>query len=251
MKERIFLATLFIAILASMLLASTADELQQAAKLGKAAFVLVKDPNTIGTEIESAWSKIQDAMKLAKGSVLIELDRNDDANADLVARYRLSGAPLPVILVITPDGIISGGVEGNKATPEMLANMVPSPKMSQILKAIDDGNAVFITAYRKKMTMCDKVLASCEDAVKKMQGKAVLIKIDMNDKSETQLLNMLKINVGSDEPVTMVGNQKGQIAATFTGEVNADDLVQATKKKVGGCCPSKVTGGGGSCAPKK
>ena len=62
---------------------------------------------------------------------------------------------------------------------------------------------------------------------------------------------MLKINVGSDEPVTMVGNQKGQIAATFTGEVNADDLVQATKKKVGGCCPSKVTGGGGSCAPKK
>jgi hypothetical protein len=211
------------------------------------AFVLVTDGTT--SDLSKAKATIQSVTKQNKKSVMVELDRSNAANVDLVGKYRLATIPVPMILALNPNGAISGAIQPDKATPEALAKMIPSPKKAEIISALSQGNAVFITAYRKGMASVETVNNSCAAACQQMAGKSVQVKVDMDDPAEAGFLTDMKINMASTEPVTMVANPQGQIAGSFTGDVQVTQLVTTAIKKVGGCCPSTVSKPDASCAP--
>ena len=54
------------------------------------------------------------------------MNRDDPANTALVAEWRLAGAPLPLILVISSMGMPVGGLLLEHATAEKVAALVPS-----------------------------------------------------------------------------------------------------------------------------
>jgi hypothetical protein len=245
--QRTIWMVLLIAILPLMLMASTAKDLEKAAQKGQVAFVIVTD-NTV-TDISKAKTAIQGVTSENKKSVMVELDRSNPENADIIAKYRLATIPVPMILALNPSGAISGAIEPDKATPEALAKMIPSPKKAEIIKALSDGNAVFITAYRKGMATVETVNNSCAQACQQMAGKSVQVKVDMDDPAEVGFLTEMKINLASTEPVTVVANPQGQIAGTYTGEMEVTQLVTSANKKIGGCCPSTVAKPNASCPP--
>jgi hypothetical protein len=240
---------LLIALCPLVLLASPAKDLEKAAKKGQVAFIIFTDGKT--ADISGAKAAIQDAMKQVKKSVMIELDRSDNTNAEIVTKYRLSTIPAPMILALNPNGVISGAIQPDKATPEILAKMIPSPKKAEVMKALSDGNAVFITVGSKDMKTGTSVSDSCAIACQKASGRSVCVSVDMNDKEEKAFLTELKIDTAASEPVTIVTNPQGQISAKYVGAVKVDDLIQASTKKIGGCCPPKVTGGSAACPPAK
>jgi hypothetical protein len=153
-----------------------------------------------------------------------------------------------MILVVSPNGTVGGAVQPEKATPEALAKMIPSPKKAEIIDALTQGNAVFITAYRKGMPV-ENVDQSCAQACQQLSGKSTQVKIDMDDPAEAAFLSEMKINMASTMPVTVVANPQGQIAGTFNGEVQVTQLVNTATKKVGGCCAPTVAKPNASCAP--
>jgi hypothetical protein len=241
-------------VIAMGLVAGTArsgsqQEMEAAAKSGKLAFVLVYEQ--AGTDLEKARELVSDAMTRVPGSVKIELNRSDAANADVVTKYRLKTAPMPLILVASPAGVIAGGVPAQQATVDRLVKLVPSPKKTEIIRALSEGNAVFITASRASMKSADAVNKACAMAGKEMAGKSVQIKIDMDDPAEAGFLTEMKVNLQTPEPVTLVANAQGQLAGRYTGSVQVADLVSAAKKKVTGCCPSTVSNPDASCGPVK
>ena len=59
---------------------------------------------------------IRDTMKQVGGSILIELDRSAPANAEFVAKLRLAGVPVPLILVAARNGVLVAGVLAAQAT---------------------------------------------------------------------------------------------------------------------------------------
>ena len=248
LKQTILGAALSLVMLSASLSASTADDLQRAARKGKPVFLLVTDAATPGGE--SAREMIKAAMKQVKKSTLIELNRTEPANSPLVAEYRLAGAPAPLILVLAANGAIAGGIPAEKATPEQLVKMIPTMKKGEVLKAVQAGQAVLITASQKKMVREATVMNSCAAACGQMQGKCVSVIINLEDESELPFLNELKINPQAAEPVTVVINAQGQVTSSFQGAVEVTNLVQAANKKVGGCCPGGNTSSS-SCAPAK
>ncbi len=251
MKTKRFLATLIMVVaIPVLLLASPAKDIKNAAEDGKVAFLVVTD-NSIKTDLSDCKKTIKAASKQTRNAVMIEINRSDDENTEILKQYRLTSIPIPMILALNPNGVISGAIQPSRATLESLVALVPSPKKAEVMKALSGGNAVFITASHKGMTTLGTVSDSCAIACQKGQGKAVCIKIDMNDEDESAFIKELKIDTSSAEPVTIVANPKGQIAAQFTGPVKVDDLVQATTKTIGGCCPPKVTGGTQACPPAK
>lgn len=245
--QRTIWIVLIIAILPLMLMASPTKDLEKAAQKGQVAFVIVTD-NTV-TDISNAKTAVRGVTNENKKSVLVELDRSNPENAEIVTKYSLATIPVPMILALNPNGVISGAIEPDKATPETLAKMIPSPKKAEIIKALSDGNAVFITAYRKGMTSVETVNNSCAAACQQMAGKSVQVKVDMDDPAETGFLTEMKINVASTEPVTVVANPQGQISGTYIGDVQVTQLVTSATKKVGGCCPSTVSKPDASCSP--
>jgi CheY-like chemotaxis protein len=229
--------------------ASTGEQLQLATSEGNVAFVLVTQPGAVG--MEQARQTIQDALKQIPGSVMMESNRTDAANSAFVQQYKLAAAPVPLILVFASNGAMAGGNVSSKLSAKKLVAMVPSPKKAEVLRAIQSGQAVYLTASRSGMEATSDIAKGCAAACSQMQGKCVSIDVNMDDPVEKGLLNQLKVNTKSTEPVTVVINAKGQITGSYTGMVEVENLIaSATKVVASGCCPP---GSGKSCgpAPKK
>jgi len=249
MKKSIYLVVLAVVLMVGTATAGVQQDLDAATNAGKVAFILMYDQTAM--QVEQARELITNAMARVPGSVKIEFDRSDQANAGFVSKYGLSGAPVPLILVASSTGTITGGLIAQQGTVDQLVKMIPSPKKAEVIKALSAGNAVFVTAYRKSMNSVETVNSACAMACQQMAGKSVQVKVNMDDPAEAGFLTEMKVNMTSAEPVTLVANAQGQIAGMYTGAMQVADLVTAAKKKVGGCCPSTVSKPDASCAPAK
>ena len=238
------------AVMASLVQASPQKDLEAAVQRDQVVFILVMEPGAPG--IEQAKLLIREAMNRVENSALVELDRSSPANASLVAKYRLAGAPVPLILVAARNGVLAGGLPAAQATPENLLAVVPSPKKAEVLQFLETGKAVFISASRKTMPARSGATSACAAACAQMNDQGATVKIDMDDPRETAFLAQLKVDRAATEPVTLVVNAQGQITGTYTGATDVASLVQAAAKKAGGCAPGACgPSSGSSCAPTK
>jgi len=229
--------------------ASVQSDIEKANTKGKAVFLVVTEPGAVGAE--KAVNVATQAHKLVAESAVIEMNRTDAANTDLVAKYRVAVAPLPLILVIASNGVVAGGLVADQATPESLIQMIPSPKKSEVLQALSEGKAVFIVGSRESTVNRKQVLETCKSACNQMNNRAALVSIDMDDKKENSFLAQLKVNALSAEPLTSVINPQGQVTATFSGPVvEVKTIIEAAAKKAGGCCPGGSQKGCGSSNQK-
>ena len=236
---------LIVACLPVMAFATTTEQIQSAVNNGNVSFVLVTEPGATGAN--QAMQKIQDAMTKAPGTVMIESNRSDVANTEFVQKYKLASAPVPLILVFASNGVMAGGNVASKLSLQQLVAMVPSPKKAEVLKAIQSGQAVYLTASRSGMASKSEVAKGCAAACSQMMGKGATIEVDMDDPAEKALLTQLKVKMQSTEPVTVVINAKGQVTGSYTGMVEVENLItSATKVVASGCCPPNS---GKTCAP--
>jgi hypothetical protein len=244
MKAACWFLALCFCLLPLAAAASPQGDLDAAARKGKLAFLLVSEPGTAG--MDQAKEMIQSAMKQLNGSVLVEWNRADPGTADLAARFRVAGAPLPLILLMARNGAIAGGMVAGQASVEKLVKLAPSPKRTEVLSAMQSGKAVFITAARKGMGAQAQAQESCARACGQMGAGSFAILLDIDDPAEAQFLADLKVSPVATEPVTVVLNTQGQVTGTFVGAAAVGDLVQAANKKSAGCCPP---GSGKTCGP--
>ncbi|NMC44722.1 MAG: hypothetical protein GYA46_12455 [candidate division Zixibacteria bacterium] len=219
-----------------------------AAATGKTVFVLVSEPGAAG--IDAARAMIGQVMGTVTTAKLIEVNRADAANADFVAQYRLLAAPVPLVMVIAPNGALGGGMPTAQATPEMIAKLIPTPKKAEALKALQAGKAVFVTASRKGMAAESGVMSACAAACGQMAGKSAAVQIDLDDPAEAPFIQELKLKPEAAQPTTVVINTQGQITGAFNGPVEVGNLVRAATKKAGGCCPGGASSSSG-CGPTK
>lgn len=246
MKTRSLILFFTLLALSFQATASVKSDLEKADKNGNAIFLVVTDPNVAGTD--KALEIANKAQASVTKSVVLQMNRSDAANADLVTKYRLTGAPLPLILVLASNGVVIIGYTLDQATPELLVRAVPSPKKSEVMKTLTDGKSVFIVVTGQSMAEKSTILNTCQQACIEMENNAKIIEVSLDDAKETSFLKELKVDMAAKEPITYVINTKGQITGTFTDDVNATTLV-ATAKKVAasGCCP----GGSKSCGATK
>ncbi|MBI2968282.1 MAG: hypothetical protein HYY40_10795 [Bacteroidetes bacterium] len=245
MKKSNILSIAF-AICASYAFASVQTDIETANKAGKVVFLTVTE--TGNPDNVAAKKLAAEAQKLYPKSAVIEMNRADKVNENLVTKYRLAGAPVPLILVVASNGVVAGGANFKQTTAENLVAMIPSLKKADVLKAINDGKSVFIVVSKKSMKKKD-VLSKCEVACAEMKDNAKIVEVDFDDATEKNFLNELKITAIGDTPQTFVINSQGQIAGSFSDVTDSKTLVAtATKKPAGGCCPP---GSKKSCGPTK
>lgn len=211
-------------------------ELDNAKKAGKAVFVVVTGNGV--TETEKAMAIAKGANAIYKNAVVVQMNRDDEENASQVSQWRLTGAPLPLILVFSPKGVLSGGKVLNQATSDNIAALIPSPKLEEVYAAIGSGKPAFVVFTKKSLSDRTEVLQACKEAVSKLNNNAALIEVDLDDNKETNFINQLRINKSAMASTTIVINTKGQVSGTSTTVPDATKLVaSATQPVKGGCGP--------------
>jgi hypothetical protein len=224
--------------------AQTADEIEKANKSCKPVFLVAY--NASGADADKAMAIANNAKKnLKASSIVIKMNTSDAANSDLVARYRLAGAPMPLILVLDKNGTTAGALALKDATAEKLIDMIPSPKFSEIIKSLAEGKSVYIVVYKESMTSKKSIADNCAVACGKMDNTCVTVMVGLDDKKETKLIQTLKCDMNAKEPVTYVINKSGQVVGTYNGLTDVNTLVSSAKKApAGGCCPGGSSAGG-------
>lgn len=82
-------------------------ELDKAKNAGKAFFLAVTGTGITGTN--KTVTIVKGANAIYKNIAVVQMNRNDSANAPLVTEWRLAGAPPPNNFVISSKGIPIGG----------------------------------------------------------------------------------------------------------------------------------------------
>jgi Mrp family chromosome partitioning ATPase len=215
-------------------LSTVAEALAKAVKDENSVFLVVTDSNK--TDINKALEIAAKANSSVKKSVVIKLDRGDKNNKDLVTKYGLAGAPLPVLLVISPKGNLAGGYLLIDASVDVLVKQVPTPKQDEVLSIINNKKSVFIVASKSSFTDKEKVIENCKAAIAQNGNKTELIEIDLSDAKEKPFLDLLKVNTATTTTVTIVLNSKGQANGTFYEPKDAASLVTLANKVASSCC---------------
>lgn len=241
MKRALLLlvASLALAFSASAQAAVDAD-LTRAAAEGKPVFLIVREGTGGGADL--ARKVATEAQGMVPGSLVMEMDRLDPANAAVVSRHRLAAVSVPLILVIGPNGVAAGGARPHLITAGKLAKLVPSPAKAAYMKALNDGKPTFLVFARAAMPTRAAALAVSATAVETLKGAGAVVPVDLDDPREAPFVAELQIDPKTPEPVTVVVTAKGMQTGTFLGVPMAKALVDATAVKSGGCAP-------GSCGP--
>ena len=241
------------AIVAFMMISSTGfaqtkEKIDKANTKGNAVFLTVTDGSKMLSEVKEMAVKAQ--KKYPKSEVIM-LDRADKTNAALVTKYGLSGAPLPLILVMASNGVVAGGLTIKDATPEDLVSLVPTKKQAQALLAFSESKSAYIVLYKKSMNDKSSAIAECNKAAAGLSGKAVVVDLDLDDKSEAEFLSLLKPEMTATNTHILVFNGKGQFTGEFTAPVQSPALIASAKKVVkSGCAPGACGAGTSGCGPK-
>jgi hypothetical protein len=211
-------------------------ELEKAKKEGKAVFVVVTGTDV--TETDKATTIAKGANAIYKNAAVVQLDRDDAANSELVAEWRLAGAPLPLVLVVSPKGQLSGGMILSQATAENIAALVPSQKLEEVYASIAASKPALVVFTKKTMSDRAEVLKECKEAATKLKNNAVIIEVDMDDSKEVNFMNQLQIDKASTVSTTIVINTQGQVAGTSKSVPDATKLASAATAPVkSGCGP--------------
>jgi hypothetical protein len=162
-------------------------------------------------------------------------------NADIVAQYQVQRAPMPLVLVIAPNGAITGGFPF-PFTLEQLESAVVSPVMSEVLAGLQDHKLIFLAIQNSHTHNNKENLLGVEafrDDSHYYEAVRVLY-VDPTDPQEGSLLQQFGINPHTREAIVVFLAPPGKKIAAYTGMTTKEQILNDLQN-ASSCCP------GGSC----
>jgi hypothetical protein len=222
---------------------SAMDLMEQAAKDNKYLFGFFwksDDEKTAAMKkvFEEAVAKVSERANTAIVRV------TDSAQREIVKKFGLDRAPMPLALAIAPNGAVMGGFPG-EFTEEALVNAFGSPSTEKCMKSLQDGKLVFLCVQNDSTKLNAEAFQGVQEfkALAQYATFTEIVKLNPSDAAEASFLADLKIDPQTKVAVTAFLAPPGVVIAEFEGATQKDQLVSALLQANSACGP------GGSCGP--
>ncbi len=242
MKKNTIIIISSMFVITNMFAQGVSADIQKAQKNSNSIFLIVTDKLAKGTDYLVKLS--EGANKKVKKNVVLKLDRDEKENADLVAKYRIAGAQLPLILVVASNGVVSGALTSDDASIEKIISTLPSKTQAEVLLGFENGKAALIICGKKNAKDKAAIQAECNTAVTSLGNKATVVFVDVESKEEANFIELLKPDL--TKTTVVIFNGKGQFTGKMDSVTKSEDLVKTVNKRVGGCAPGSC-GSGKKC----
>ncbi len=221
------------------------DQAAQAKKYLFALFWKEEDQPTIA--MRRVFAETMQRLADRAQSVVVRI--TDPAERDIVEKYDLDRAPLPLVLAIAPNGAIMGGFPTQFEESDLLAAF-GTPASEQCMKALQDTKLVFVCVQNKRTKSNEAAMRGVRDfaADARFSHATEIVTIDPSDAAEASYLADLKIDPKEREAVTAFLSPPGSVIAEFRGATNKDDLVTSLLRASTSCGPGGC--GPNGCGPK-
>lgn len=204
-----------------------AELLTKAEESGKAVLLVIGDASTRGEKI---IEMAQLATKGMDGVEIIAMNRDDQANAELVSSLRISDIPLPVMMVFTDRGVPVSGLMESEITVDIIKNIIPSKGFSDISYYISGGKSVIINITKEGFASDGAARELCSAAVADLSGEAETVVINADGEGEATLFELLDINEKPGDALIIVINKEGLGAGRFETLPSKEEIIEAAQK---------------------
>jgi len=223
--------------------------IHEAAEAGKYLFVFFSksaDEQTVATR------KVFDAAvaKMADRAGGIAVDVTDAGEKDIVDKFDLQRAPMPLVLAFAPNGAITGGFR-SKFEERQLLEAIVSPGTQQCMKSLQDGKLVLLCIQSAKTKSNEAAMKGVNEfkADERFSHATTVITLDPTEKKEAAFLADLQVAPETTEATTVFLVPPGRPVAKYEGATDIQTLVDALGKAGTSCGPGGC--GPGGCGPAK
>ncbi len=157
----------------------------------------------------------------------------DPANREIVERYQVGRAPMPLVLCVAPNGAITGAIVGRVTEKQIDAALV-TPTMARCMKSLQAGKVVVVHV---KSDAAVPLPAGAEMflADPAFQNRATTESYVINDPAEDRFQRDLKIDPAKfDGSTVVVLAPPGVLVGKFPATITAAEI--ATKLHAAGKC---------------
>lgn len=179
----------------------------------------------------------------------ITINITEPSEKAIVDKYRLGRAPMPLVMVMAPNGAITGAFP-RKFEEKQLADAIVSPYTEKCLKALQERKLVFLCVQNDKTKQNDAAMRGVLNfkADARFAQATEIITVDPAVEAEVEFLEKLKINPKINEALTVFLAPPGRVIGTYHGatdKAQLEKMLLAVMSSCGsGCGPS-------GCGPKK
>ncbi len=197
---------------------------------------------TMRKTFDTETKRIQNRVRTAAVNIA------DPAERGMVDRLKLAGAPTPMVMVLAPNGAITGAFM-TQLDPAQVPDVFVSPCTEKCLKALQDGKMVFLCVQNVTSTSSVEAMRGVTEfkADSRFSPSTEVIMLNPADAKEIPFLNKLQIDPKTGQAVTVLMAPPGGVVSKFVGATNKNSLMAALNSRSSGCCPSGSKSG---CAPK-
>lgn len=163
----------------------------------------------------------------------------DNKEADTVAKYGISRAPLPIVLVFASNGAITGGFP-QKVDENQLKQCLVADITMKILKTLQEKKIALIMLQNGKTKFNPESTAVANDFSNdsRVKGYVDQIKADPADPKNKEFLDQCKLNPGLWEATIVLIVPPGKMGGIYSGKTTKDALIQGLSACSSGGCGS-------------
>ena len=226
------------------------SSIERAARAGKYLFVfLYKEDDEQTRKMREVFEKVTRKARSRAASAVVNI--TEPAEKGIVEKFKLERAPTPLVLVLAPNGAVTGGFP-TEFSEEKLMEAFVSPCSEKCLKALQDGKLVLLCVRTASSESNRVAMQGVRDfkADSRFSQSTEIVELDPTNSTEKRFLTQLQVDAKSDEPITVFLAPPGAVIGKFPGRTDKAMLETALRKASSassGCCPS---GSKSSCAPK-
>jgi hypothetical protein len=163
----------------------------------------------------------------------------DLKEADIINKYGINRAPLPVTLVFAPNGAITGGFP-KQITREQLEQSIVSELIMKILKSIQ-ANKVVLVILKNSTTKFNNEVTEAANAFsmdKRLNGLVDIIQQNPKESEINDFLSQCSLDKNMTEASVALIVPPGKIGGVYSGKITKETLIAGLAScSGGGCCP--------------
>lgn len=227
---------------------NAAEAIQTAQNNKQYLFLLCYDKK--GESLKAMETTVNDfRSKTSASTLLYKALTTDEKEKGTIAKYGINRAPLPLVLVIAPNGAITGGFPKEVSLAALNKSIVPNVVMDA-LKSVQAGKIALVLLQNSKTKFNSESLKAAEEFSNDAQVKGYvdIIKADPSNPKNSDFVRSAQISKDSTEAAVVFIIPPGSIAGVYKGKITKDTLLAALSacSSGGGCGPSS-----GGCGPRR
>src|SRR5262245_37682102 len=191
-----------------------------------------KEDNRATQEMGAALT--QAVAKRSDRGTVAGVNTTDKANQAVVEHYKVSRAPMPLVLCVAPNGAITGGIP-DRVTDEAMDRVLVTPTMTHCMKALQEGKLVLVHVRSDEKAALPKG-ASDFAADPAFQARTTTVSFRRDDPNEKRFLSDMEINPAAAKgSIVSLLAPPGVLVGKFSAAATKDEIA-AELHAAGKCC---------------